>query len=423
MSWRTTADLDRFAAAAGDYLRSRAAENTLLLSAAHASRARWRGQAAGQPPGPGGPNVAVPIGTLPAGAGPAGTASAVTASAGTASAATASAGTASNGVGPLFGWWEPPDGSGPRGAFLHDPRAPLLIAGRAPEMAVALAALLAKTGRPVCGVDAPVDAADAFAAAWRQRAGTAVQVHGSSRVYRLGPANARPVESSGPPGSPGPAGQLRVATAADRALLTDWLTAFAQEAGQRIGSPQELADDLIGYGGAVFWEVPHRASRLTQAAQFLAGPHHSAAAPNQDPGYQPVAMAALTRPVAGMVRVNMVYTPPERRRNGYATAATFAASRAALDRTALQRPALPGRAPDGPPLDGPSTDPPCPVTEVVLVTDGSRTDRRVTRLGYQLVDERAMFRFGPPTGPLPRLPANSRPMPRLPTGPLPRLRH
>jgi hypothetical protein len=358
MSWCTTGDLDRFATAAGDYLRSRAAENTLLLSAAHAAV----------------PNAAVP-----------------------------------NALGPLFGWWEPPDGSGARGAFLHDPRAPLLISGRAPEMAVALAALLAKTGRPVSGVDAPVDAADAFAAAWQQRAGTAARVQGSCRVYRLACANAAPGESPGqagspalaPAASPGPVGRVRVATAADRTLLTEWLTAFATEAGERTGSPAELAADLIGYGGAVFWEVPQRASRLTQAAQFLAGPHHRDTAPPADPGYQPVAVTALTRPVAGMVRVSMVYTLPERRRNGYAAAATFAASRAALDGTALQGD---------------------PVTEVVLVTDGSRPDRRVTRLGYQLVDERAMFRFGPPTGPLPKLNPASGPMPRLPTGPLPRLR-
>src|SRR5215471_16892227 len=44
MGWYMTSDLDRFLAAAGDYLKSRAAENALLLSAAqtaldaHASR-------------------------------------------------------------------------------------------------------------------------------------------------------------------------------------------------------------------------------------------------------------------------------------------------------------------------------------------------------------------------------------------------
>ena len=85
----------------------------------------------------------------------------------------------------LYGWWEPPDGSGPRGAFLHDPAVPLLIAGRTPEMAAALAGTLAKMGRHVCGVDAPVEAADAFAAAWSQRSRAAIRVHRHCRVYRL----------------------------------------------------------------------------------------------------------------------------------------------------------------------------------------------------------------------------------------------
>jgi predicted GNAT family acetyltransferase len=41
-------------------------------------------------------------------------------------------------------------------------------------------------------------------------------------------------------------------------------------------------------------------------------------------------MAAITRQVAGMVRVGPVYTPPERRGRGYGTAATAAVSERAL---------------------------------------------------------------------------------------------
>ena len=146
MGWCTTFDLDRFAAAAGGYLRSRAAENTLLLSAAQAAEAgAGRGGARRRP--------------------------------------ASSRGTPGPGL--LFGWWEPPDGGEPRGAFVHDPAVPLLISGRAPEMAAALAATLAKMGRQVFGVDAPTEVADAFAAAWSQRAGTTVRVHRHCRVYRL----------------------------------------------------------------------------------------------------------------------------------------------------------------------------------------------------------------------------------------------
>src|SRR5215469_10280640 len=116
MGWSTTHDLDRFLTEAGGYLSSRAAENMLLLTAAQAvgdahhdavarpadaRRGGRRGAHAGQQHGREAET------TDPA---------------------------------PLFGWWEPPDGGGPRGAFLHDPDEPVLIAGRAPETAASLAA-------------------------------------------------------------------------------------------------------------------------------------------------------------------------------------------------------------------------------------------------------------------------------------------
>jgi GNAT superfamily N-acetyltransferase len=352
------------------------------------------------------------------------------------------------GTGLLFGWWEPPDGSEPRGAFLHDPAVPLLIAGRAPEMAAALAGTLAKMGRPVCGVDGPIEAADAFAAAWSHREGASIRMHKQCRVYRLaggpdgmgtvggtpGAAGTWATGGAGGPGGPGtartafpaapangeagawappaPTGMLRVATVADRALIVEWLTAFAAEAAERIGSPQEMADDLIGYGGAVLWESPQRAFRIREAAQHLAGAHHretshrDAAAQNGEPVYQPVAMAALTRPVAGTVRISVVYTAPDRRRNGYAAALMYAASRAVLE----------GIAPRAEPGAGPRAG-----SQVVMITDTNRPNRGVARLGYQLVGERAVLRFGPPTGPLPGV-RTTGPMPRLPTGPLPRFR-
>jgi len=388
MGWCTTSDHDRFAAAAGGYLRSRAAENTMLLSAGIAVGSGRTTQVVGQPTGPG-----------------------------------SAGGTAGGDGDVLYGWWEPPDGSGPRGAFLHDPAVPLLIAGRTPEMAAALAGTLAKMGRPVSGVDAPVEAADAFAAAWSQRSRAAIRVHRHFRIYRLtadaaaanaaagGPVGTGPVDAgvdgSGgwpPPQSPGSAGRLRLVTAADRGLLIDLLVAYGIEAGERIASPPQVADDLISYGGAVLWEVPQRTSRIKEAAHYLVSPQYRDAAQQQpEPALQPVAMAAVARPVAGTVRINIVYTMPERRRSGHAAAVTLEVSRAVLAGT------VPASASEK-------------AAEVVLIGDGTRSDRRAARLGYQLVGERAVLRFGPATGALPRLQSTTRPMPRLPTGPLPRLR-
>jgi hypothetical protein len=403
MGWCTTSDLDQFTAAAEGYLRSRAAENTMLLSAALAVRSGWHAQVAGQPSGPG-----------PAADGPGGAS------------------------GMLYGWWEPPDGSGTRGAFVHDPAAPLLIAGRAPEMAAALAGTLSKLGRHVSGVDAPVEAADAFAAAWSQRERSSIRVHRHCRVYRLtaatasanaasanaASANAASANAAGPnaagpnadgygPGAwppaqtPSPAGRLRVMTAADRALLIDWLTALGREAAERISSAADVADDLLSYGGAVLWEVQQRTFRIREAAHYLVSPQHREAAQQAEPAYQPVALATVSRPVAGTVRINMVYTPPERRRNGHAAAAILMTSRAVFA----------GAVPGYGPAAGAEA-----ISEVVLIADGNRPDRQATRLGYQLVGERTVLRFGPATDPHPRLHSGTRPMPRLPTGPLPRLR-
>jgi hypothetical protein len=286
-------------------------------------------------------------------------------------------------------------------------------------MAAALAGTLAKMGRHVGGVDAPVEAADAFAAAWSQRSRAAIRVHQHCRVYRLtaaaaaagaagvGPAGVSPVGDPGawpPPQSPGSAGRLRPVTAADRGLLIDLLVAYGIEAGERIASPPEMADDLISYGGAVLWEVPQRTSRIKEAAHYLVSPQHRDAAQQQaEPALQPVAMAAVARPVAGTVRINIVYTMPERRRSGHAAAVTLEVSRAVLAGT------VPTSAAEK-------------ATEVVLIANGTRSDRRAARLGYQLVGERTVLRFGPSTGSLQKLPSTTRPMPRLPTGPLPRLR-
>ncbi len=322
MGWCMTSDLDRFHEAAGGYLRSRAAENTILLSAAQNARNA--------------PNARDDEDAKDAQAGNAGL---------------------------LFGWWDPPEGSGPRAAFLHDEAAPLLVAGRAPETAAALAAALSRTGRAVRGVDAPASAADAFAAAWSQRVGVGVQVHSRSRVYRLaGPA----------PYQMGPAGRYRVATWADRPLLVKWLTAFGTEVGELAGAPEADADDLLSFGGAAFWEADGR----------------------------PVAMATTTRPVVGTVRISIVYTPPEQRHTGYATAVMLAASRAALA---------------GPSATGATGQ----VSEVVLITDTTSPDRQASRLGYQLIGERTVLRFGPVTGPIPRI--HTGPMARVTTGPLPRI--
>ena len=282
MGWLTTTDLDEFRQAATGYLHARGAEGTLLLSAARVVRDDR----------------------------------------------------------PLAGWWAAAEGTEVRGAFLHDTPAPLVIVGGVPEVAAALAPVLHSHRRHVCGVDATLEAADAFAAAWTPRTGTAARLRRHVKVYRMAGAA---------PDVEGPHGQARPATLADWPLLVDWIRACGTEAGDFSRQPEDVARELLSYDGAIFWEV----------------------------GGQAVALGTFTRPVEHAVRLGWAYTPHSDRHHGFAAAVTVAASRAALSRPE--------------------------VSEVLLISDRTSPVRRAQALGYELASERVELSFGPPTGPLPRL--------------------
>jgi hypothetical protein len=97
---------------------------------------------------------------------------------------------------------------------------------------------------------------------------------------------------------PRPAGQARTAGQDDRGLLLDWLTAFALEALSRpddeIERTKRTLDRRISGadGGIWLWDV----------------------------GGTSVSLAGFPGPALAGARVGPVYTPPEHRRRGYATA-------------------------------------------------------------------------------------------------------
>jgi hypothetical protein len=249
MGWVTTGDPAAFLAAAGSFLRAERARNTVLLTVAESARAN--------------------------------------------PSAYAARGAADAGKRPLFGWWTAGDGV-VGGAFLHTPPFPVLLS---PVPLPAAAELAAKTlaGRPLNGVNAYDQVATAFAAAWADGTGGQVTVHRRMRLYRL--------DGLVWPG-PAPAGAPRTAGDGDAALLTEWVTAFADEVHETEGADHAAAvRERLSYGGLTLWETG-------------------------DDG--PVSLAGFTRQVAGMVRIGPVYTPPGSRGHGYASAATAEVSRAAL---------------------------------------------------------------------------------------------
>jgi GNAT superfamily N-acetyltransferase len=193
---------------------------------------------------------------------------------------------------PLFGWWAGAAAAPVKGAFMHTPPFPLLLTA-VPAGAAADLAATTLDDRPVAGVNSSAESAAAFAAAWRERTQGQVHVHRRMRLYRL-------AELSWP--DPAPEGAPRLAREDEAALMAEWFTAFVREVDDMGGEDQEAAvRDRMSYGGLTVWEA----------------------------GGAPVALAGVTRQVAGMVRVGPVYTPPDLRGHGYASAVTAAVSRAA----------------------------------------------------------------------------------------------
>jgi predicted GNAT family acetyltransferase len=183
-------------------------------------------------------------------------------------------------------------------AALRTPPHDLILSGAdRPDAASALAEALA--GHPaaadVAGVLAPTDAADAFAAAWTAARGGRARVLMRNRVYRLDRLEARPEA----PGAP------RRATADDLALLSAWLGAFQAEA-----LPEEPSD---AEAAAHRWlEAPGREVWLWED------------------GGAPVCMVGAGSPTREGARIGAVYTPPERRGRGYASALVAHVSAALL---------------------------------------------------------------------------------------------
>ena len=233
-------------------------------------------------------------------------------------------------IAPLFGWWQEADGE-VSAAFLHTPPFPVALTAVPAPAAAALAQALAARGRAVGGVNTDPGAAEAFACAWHELTGDAIELRMRNRLFRLG-------ELHWP--DPRPPGQARVAGTDDRSLLIAWSEAFHREAQ---GGPENMVgmvDDRLSYRGLTLWE---------------------------DAG-QPVSMAGLTRMAAGQVRVGPVYTPPGLRGRGYAGAVTCVVSQAALDAGAGQ---------------------------VLLFTDlaNPTSNALYQRLGYEPVEDRAAWSF------------------------------
>lgn len=140
----------------------------------------------------------------------------------------------------------------------------------------------------VGAVTGPARSAADFAVAWSRRSGFEPIAGMRFRIHEV-----RALQEPAPRSA---SGRFRPALGADQDLLASWMIAFAHEAGlpEQIDAPRVVAD-AIGRGRLFVWEDD-----------------------------QTVSMAGWAGKTPNGVRINLVYTPKERRRQGYGTACVSA---------------------------------------------------------------------------------------------------
>ena len=167
-----------------------------------------------------------------------------------------------------------------------------------PEALDALADALAT--EPLPGVLAPTELVGRFLDRWRERTGQTAHLEVAERIFRL--------ERVIPPARPAP-GTWRLAEPRDRQLVADWIIAFSAEALPE----QPLPDDPLGV-----------------ADRWIAGINRQIYLWEDEGRIVSVVGAGGETPNG--IRIGPVYTPPEARGRGYASALTAAASQDQLDR-------------------------------------------------------------------------------------------
>jgi predicted GNAT family acetyltransferase len=188
-----------------------------------------------------------------------------------------------------FLWMAEEDGV--QGAAVRTPPYYLVLAR--PRSTEALEALAGGLDHDLPGIVGAQPEVEVFAGAWAARTGARPRTIRSQAIFRLD--RVKPVSHV--------PGRMRDATSEDRPLLIAWWDAFMEEA---------LGEGAVGLGSET--AVDHRLEA------------ESAGIVLWNDGEEPVSLAAYGNPTPNGVRIGPVYTPPDRRRNGYASALTAALS-------------------------------------------------------------------------------------------------
>lgn len=144
------------------------------------------------------------------------------------------------------------------------------------------------------GVSGPVEEVEVFLKNWQELTQQTYRRSKKLRIHQLVQVNSLELAQ----------GRLRLATESDRPLLLKWFAAFAAEVGDDIviEAPEKAVDNGLKHHHIYLWD-----------------------------DQVPVSWANGRRSLPESGRIGPVYTPPEYRRKGYATACVAALSQKLLD--------------------------------------------------------------------------------------------
>jgi ribosomal protein S18 acetylase RimI-like enzyme len=148
---------------------------------------------------------------------------------------------------------------------------------------------IAEAGVTLPGVNGDASTAASFAGQWSERRKSAATPFQGTRLYELLQLEEVPRTD----------GELRPAGLGDRNLMIQWTRAFQNEIGESANDTELRVDRGLAAGQLWIWDQNGEAT----------------------------SMAVSREPAQGVVRISGVYTPPEKRKHGYAAACVHALSK------------------------------------------------------------------------------------------------
>ncbi len=196
---------------------------------------------------------------------------------------------------PFFAVVEDESGDIQLAATMTPPHNMVLADGKDSQAAIPIVVSdLIKRGIHVPGVTGPVHLAEAFSASWQSATGQETEVTMRQRVYELREVRMPSL----------PPGHHRVAQVKDIPTIMAWYEAFVAESMHMTGRLK-----------------PEQVERMVNENTFFVWERDDV----------PVSIAMKTRPIAHSISVSFVYTPPDLRRQGFATALVARLSQHLLD--------------------------------------------------------------------------------------------